>query len=153
MTDTVTPIPFRGDIIDYLNAGGARIEWLWRDRQAFIPVRPVCDRLGLAYQPQHRKLTAPETEATVTMKVTVGADGKQREMLHLAYEDFLMWLGNITPSRVKPEARDALRRTRIEIREVLATHYRERLFGEVAAVQMTISTFEAEWTSMRSWHP
>jgi len=26
MTDNVTPIPFRGDIIDYLNAGGARIE-------------------------------------------------------------------------------------------------------------------------------
>ena len=27
-----------------------KIEWLWRDRQAFIPVRPVCDRLGLAYE-------------------------------------------------------------------------------------------------------
>ena len=66
----VIPLPFQGDLIDYLKLNGREIAWLWRDGEAFIPVRPICEILGLAYQPQHRKLQGPESRACVTMMVT-----------------------------------------------------------------------------------
>lgn len=140
----ITPLPFRGDLIDYLKLHGQGIEVLWRDGEAYIPIKPICDLLGLAYQPQHRKLTGAESDAVVTMMVTTGRDGKQYEMLCIAYPDFMMWLGNISASRVKPEAREAVLATRNEIKMVIATHYQHRLFGEIAELSYALEKLRME---------
>ncbi|WP_297773080.1 hypothetical protein, partial [uncultured Roseovarius sp.] len=68
--NNVTPLPFKGDLIDYLNLNGKTLEWLWRDHEAYIPIRPICELLDLAYQPQHRKLSAPENGAWGTVIVS-----------------------------------------------------------------------------------
>lgn len=45
---TVIPLPFQGDLIDYLKLNGREIAWLWRDGEAFIPARPICEIMGLS---------------------------------------------------------------------------------------------------------
>lgn len=129
----VTPLPFKGDLIDYLNLQGRSIDVLWRDGEAFIPVRPICDVLNVAWQPQHRKLTAPDYDGCVTMMVTQDTIGRAQGMLCIAYPDFMMWLGNLTLSRVKEEAREPLRRLKAETKAVVATFYRSRILGEAQA--------------------
>ncbi|MBA4783652.1 MAG: hypothetical protein H2045_10600 [Rhizobiales bacterium] len=124
-----THLPLAGDIIDYIKLNGQELEWLWRDGEAFIPIRPICEILGLSYPAQYRKLTGAESDARVAFKATTGADKKQYEMLCIAYPDFMMWLGNISPSRVKPEARAAMNTTRRGSKLLLANHYKQRLFG------------------------
>ncbi|MCA3492272.1 MAG: hypothetical protein IOC98_12655 [Rhodobacter sp.] len=153
MTASVIPLPFKGDLIDYLQLNGKGLDVLWRDRQAYFAVRPICDQLHVAWQPQHRKLTSPESESVVIMMVTTGADGKQYEMLCIAYEDLFPWLLNITVSKVKPQAQEALRRTKAEIRQVLATYYRERLLGEAVSVRRASRQFEDAWAGQRAWRP
>lgn len=146
---TVIPLPFQGDLIDYLKLNGREIAWLWRDGEAFIPVRPICDILGLAYQPQHRKLQGPESRSRVTMMVTTGADGKRYEMLCLAYPDFLMWLATISPSRVKEEAREPLNRLLDEIKLVLAAHYHDRLLGESREAVTQLQAFLTDYVALK----
>ena len=74
-------------------------------------------------------------------------------MFCLEYEDFMIWLATITPTRVKEEARAALERTRAEIKQVIANHYRERLLGEAVAVEQATQAFETEWAGAKSWRP
>lgn len=145
MTVNVIPLPFSGDLIDYIKLHGREIEWLWRDGEAYIPARPICELLGLSWSRQRKILTDPETEATVAFKATVAEDGKQREMLCVAYPDFMMWLAGITPSRVKEEARDAVRATRNEIKALIATHYHDRLLGESREATRMLQAFITDW--------
>lgn len=133
ISTNVQPLPFKGDLIDYLEFHGRKLEWLWRDGQAFIAVRPICEILGLSYQPQHRKLTDAENEACVTMMVTHDTINRRQEMLCIEFSDFIIWLAGIAPSRVKADAREALLNTRREIKILLSNHYRSRLLGEQVA--------------------
>ncbi|WP_297772730.1 phage antirepressor N-terminal domain-containing protein, partial [uncultured Roseovarius sp.] len=99
------------------------------------------------------KVSAPQTGAWVPFMVTHDTTGRAQEMFCVAFPDFLIWLATITPSRVKEEARAALIRTRAEIKQVIANHYRERLLGEAVAVEQATQAFETEWAGAKSWRP
>ena len=151
MTASVIPLPFKGDLIDYLQLNGRKLECLWRDREAYVPVRPICEQLNIDWKSQYRKLTSPESEAVVVMMTTSGADGKQYEMVCLAYPDFMTWLANLTVSKVKPAAQAALRHLKREIKTLIANYYRERLFGDVVMRDQASESFAAEWCTQYSW--
>jgi hypothetical protein len=142
MTASVIPLPFKGDLIDYLELHGRKLEWLWRDHEAYVPVRPICDQLNIDWKSQYRKLTAPDYEGCVVMMTTQDTIGRDQEMLCIAYPDFLIWLATLTISRLKPAAQDAARRTKAEIKQVLSNYYRERLLGEAVAIRRASRQFE-----------
>ena len=51
----------------------------------FVPVRPICDALGVTFSRQRKKIMDdPILGPTVAFRATVGGDGKQREMVCLA---------------------------------------------------------------------
>ena len=50
--------------------------------EVLIPIRPICDALGVAYHGQYMKIKDDKfLSSTVMLSITVGADGKQREMI------------------------------------------------------------------------
>ena len=151
MTVNVIPLPFKGDLIDYLNINGQGVEILWRDREPYVAVKPICTVLGIDWKAQHRKLTSPESMAAIHIMTTTGADGKQYEMVCMAYWEFPLWLATIHPSKLKEGARDAFRRTRNEFAMVLANYLQERLLGEAVSRRQAEESFVAEWASMKSW--
>lgn len=153
MTASVIPLPFKGDLIDYLTIHGQGLEILWRDREPHVAVKPVCTVLGIDWKAQHRKLTGPESMAAIHNMTTTGADGKRYEMACMAYWEFPLWLATIHPSKLKESARDAFRRTRDEFAMVLANYLRERLLGEAAAVRRASQQFEDAWAGQRPWRP
>lgn len=145
----VIPLPFQGDLIDYLKLNGREIAWLWRDGEAFIPVRPICEILGINWKSQHRKLSGPDSPAVVHFLRTTGADGKQYEMACLAYWEFMIWLANIHPSRVKEEAQEPFRRTRNEMALVLTNHYHDRLLGESREAVTQLQAFLTDYVALK----
>jgi hypothetical protein len=153
MTASVIPLPFKGDLLDYLELHGRKLEWLWRDHEAYVPVRPICDQLNIDWKSQYRKLTAPDYEGCVVMMTTQDTIGRDQEMLCIAYPDFLIWLATLTISRLKPAAQDAARRTKAEIKQVLSNYYRERLLGEAVAIRRASRQFEDAWAGQRAWRP
>ena len=63
-------IPFRSASLLLVEKGG----------EPFVPMKPVVEGMGLAWQTQHRKLMDGRFASTVTIMVIVADDGKSREM-------------------------------------------------------------------------
>lgn len=117
---------------------GVAITTVKENEEIFIPIRPICDALGIAYHPQYTKLQEDEFLApTVTIIVTVAADGKEREMVSLPLRYIYGWLATINPGKVAPEVRDTVCRYRQECYDVLYDHF-------TASMQRTIEQNEAE---------
>jgi len=67
-----------------------------------IPIKPICEALGIAYEPQFTKLKDDDfLSSVVTLSVTTGADGKQYEMVCLPQEFIFGWLFTINPKNAK----------------------------------------------------
>lgn len=97
-----------------------------REEQLFVAVRPICDRLGLAWKPQFLKLTTDRLRYGVTMMVTPSAGGMQ-DMLCLPKGKLFGWLNSIHPSKVSDKARPALLRYQAECDAVLDAWWSKRL--------------------------
>ena len=92
--------------------------------EELVPVRPVCEALGIAFQSQNAKLKEhPVYSSAVTLSVTTGADGKQYEMVCLPIEFFPGWLFSINPANVKEEAREPLVRFQLECNRALFSYF------------------------------
>ena len=118
------------DLIEHIAFRGEKLTLVWKDEQPHVALRPICERLGLAWQAQHAKLTHPDSGAGVMIIVTTGADGKRYEMSCLHAVDLPFWLAGLKPSKVKPHLAEAVRIWKAEAKLVLFEHVRRRLLGE-----------------------
>ncbi len=104
----------------------------------FVPVKPICQALGVAFERQYTKIQEDEDLApTVTLRVMVGADGKEREMVCLPLEYVYGWLFTINPKNVSDGAREKVRSYRMECYHALYDHFS-------GSMQRTIQTNQAE---------
>lgn len=92
--------------------------------ETFIPIKPICDILGISHQPQFLKMKQDRVlSSTVTDKVTVGADGKERKMTCLPLRFVFGWLFSIDEEKVKPEAKEAVIRYKDLCYNILFDHF------------------------------
>ncbi|UEG09402.1 phage antirepressor N-terminal domain-containing protein (plasmid) [Pseudomonas aeruginosa] len=108
-------IPFRS----------AKLLLVERDGQPFVPMKPVVEGMGLAWQSQHRKLMAGRFASTITEMVIVAQDGKQREMTCLPLRKLTGWLMSIHPNKVRPELREGIIAYQNECDDVLWAYWNE----------------------------
>ncbi|HNW73957.1 MAG TPA: phage antirepressor N-terminal domain-containing protein [Bacteroidales bacterium] len=95
--------------------------------QKLIPIKPICEALGISHQKQYEKLKSDEIlSSTVTLRVTVGADEKEREMLCIPFMYVFGWLFTINPKNVKPEASEAVAKYRMECYQALFKHFTDQ---------------------------
>lgn len=94
------------------------------DGKPVVSLRHACEAIGLAFDAQRVKLNA-KSWATVTMIVTVGADGKSREMAMIDRRTFTMWLATIDTSRVSADARPILEAFQSEAADALDAYFNE----------------------------
>lgn len=66
-----------------INFAGNKITTIRDDESiVWVAMRTIVESIGLAWQSQHSKLIERKEEfSTVTLRVTVGGDGKLREMV------------------------------------------------------------------------
>lgn len=105
-TNQIVHVPFNGQTIDAAldEKSGA---WL-------VALRPICENVGVAFNAQYERLNR-QPWATIRMTRTVGADGKQREMVMVDRQTLVMWLATIDTSRVRSD----------EARAVVVAYQRE----------------------------
>lgn len=112
---TLTTVDFHGDPILATYRGGK----IW------LPLRHLCDVLGLNYSAQYRRLTSKKRSpwATVVIMATVAEDQKQREVVAIDLRTMTMWLANATTGKVRPEVRDKVVQYQNEAADVLLAHF------------------------------
>jgi hypothetical protein len=86
----------------------------------YIAVRPICEALGVDYSGQLRRIKENEIlSSVVDTKSTTGSDKKTYKMSVLPYKFVFGWLFTIDENYVKPEAKDALVKYKLECYDVL----------------------------------
>ncbi|MCW5853327.1 MAG: ORF6C domain-containing protein [Anaerolineae bacterium] len=101
-------------------------------RKIYVPIRPICDLLGIAWSPQRlRILRDPVLQrmiqgviVTITPSSTQRAGGPQ-EMLCLPLDYLNGWLFGISADRVRPELRERIVRYQEHCYRVLAEAFQE----------------------------
>jgi hypothetical protein len=87
-----------------------------------IPLRPLCDRLGVDVKSQRKKLRG-KSWATPVMITAVADDGKVREMVAIPLRAVPLWLATIHLGKVAPSARPMLEAFQAEACDVLYRHF------------------------------
>lgn len=91
------------------------------EQVVYVPLRPICEYLGLAWSPQRRRVFRDPVLAEVAKGVTVTVTpGGRQEMTCLPLRYLNGWLFGINPNRVKDELRERVIRYQKECYEVLA---------------------------------
>lgn len=117
---------------------GVDILTVERDGEIFVPIKPICEAIGIDVDAQRNKLNADEFFNSTTAIITaVAADEKEREMYCIRLRDVYGWLATINPGKVAPDAREAVSRYRRECYDVLYEHFS-------GSMRKTIETNEAE---------
>lgn len=83
----------------------AKLLLVEHEGQPFVPMKPIVEGMGLAWQAQHAKLTSGRFSSVITMIVTTGFDGKQYEMACLPLKKLPGWLMSIHASKVRADLR------------------------------------------------
>lgn len=97
------------------------------DEQKLVPIKPICEALGIAFERQSVKLKEhPILAPTVTLAVMVANDGKSREMICLPMKYIFGWLFTVNPANVNEDARDNLIRYQKECYDALYNHFTAR---------------------------
>jgi len=105
-------------------------------REVYVPLRPICDYLGLDWSAQYRRLNRDEVLSEVTQGVAVTATpGGKQEMVCLPLKYLNGWLFGVNATRVKDDLRARVLRYQRECYDVLA-----QAFQSTAARPETSST-------------
>ncbi|MDE6697650.1 MAG: phage antirepressor N-terminal domain-containing protein [Muribaculaceae bacterium] len=94
------------------------------DGSTIVPIRPICDALGVNVGAQLDKAKAhPLYSPTIRLSRTVGADGKDREMVCIELEYVFGWILSIHPDNVSKDAREILMHYQRECHHALFIHF------------------------------
>lgn len=96
-------------------------------QQVYVPIRPICDFLGVAWTAQRQRILRDPVlaEELTPVIVTITGTGQQVESLCLPLDYLSGWLFGINATRVNPEAQDRLIRYQRECYKVLADAFQE----------------------------
>ena len=103
---------------------GVDIVTVDRDGEIFVPVKPICEAIGIDVESQRDKIQDDEIlNSTAVVSTAVAADGKERKMYCLPLRYVYGWLFTINPKNVAPEARESVTRYRRECYDALYEHF------------------------------
>jgi hypothetical protein len=105
----------------------------------YVPLRPICDFLGLSWPAQTRRIRRDPVLSDVARGVAIMATpGGRQEMTCLPLEYLNGWLFGVSASRVKEELRDRLIRYQRECYRILASAFVDRSHTAVSPAAATL---------------
>lgn len=104
-------VPFHGDNLSVINYNG----------RPYVPMRPVVEGMGLAWQSQLEKLK--KRFAKGVTEIVIPSNGGEQSMVCLVLHKLAGWLHTISPNKVKPEIRDKVIRYQEECDDVLYEYW------------------------------
>ena len=103
---------------------GVEIPAVVKDGETYLPIKPICQAIGVNYATQLEKLKShPILSSVIPLRGTTGADGKTYEMVCLPLKFIYGWLFTINPGNVSEEAREKVIKYQMECYEVLYEHF------------------------------
>lgn len=130
-------VPFHGSDLYVVSVGN----------EAYTPMRPIIDGMGLTYQGQADKLKSRFSKGV--REIMIPTKGGEQTMLCLALRKLNGWLQTISPNKVKPEIRETVIQYQEECDDVLYEYWTKgqvtnpRKAKKIAAGKITADQQEA----------
>lgn len=128
------------------------VDIMTTSEEQLIPIKPICEALGVNYTTQIEKLKKhPVYGSFIPLKGIVAADGKIREMSCMPLRLVSGWIFSIHPDNVKEEVRERLIEYQMKCNDALYDYF----FGNFKRVneqnQVEIALLEqlTEYTQQR----
>ncbi|MBX6951317.1 hypothetical protein EX227_14610 [Providencia rettgeri] len=115
-------VPFHGNNLYVVNYNG----------EPYVPMRPIVEGMGLAWQSQLEKLKKRFSKGVT--EIVIPSKGGEQSMICLALRKLAGWLHTISPNKVKPEIRNKVIQYQEECDDVLYEYWTT---GEVKAKKST----------------
>lgn len=97
------------------------------DAEKLIPIKPICEALGIVPDTQIRKIKEhPIFSSTTVLSVVVASDEKNREMVCLPIKYIFGWLFTIHPDNVDPQVKELVIKYQMECYDALYTYFTAR---------------------------
>ncbi|MCB0020126.1 MAG: hypothetical protein KDE09_20185 [Anaerolineales bacterium] len=111
------------------------------EQKAYVPVRPICEFLGVAWSPQLRRINRDPilSDVASSVTVTVTETGQRGQMLCLPIDYLNGWLFGINANRVKESVKDRLLRYQRECYQVLAQAFTGPASDAESSTMVTLS--------------
>lgn len=124
-TATTNVIPFRK----------AELLLIEKDGEAFVPMKPIVEGMGLDWGTQFRKLQGGRFSSTVVEMTMVALDGKEREMTCIPLRKLAGWLMSVHPGKIKDvEVKQRVIDYQNECDDVLWAYWSEKLKSQQPAI-------------------
>lgn len=120
------------DIVEVPFNGSAMIAQRFDDGEIYTALKPICENIGIAYNGQWERLNRTPW-ATIRMIRTVGADGKQRDMVAISRKTLTMWLATIDTNRLSDEQA----RHNVTVYQKEAAEALDQYFNEGGAIRVS----------------
>jgi hypothetical protein len=145
MTDALVPVEQR-TVEFYEDKITAALTEEGEERQVYVPIRPICDLLGVDWSAQRQRINRDPVLSDVVSGVVITPTpldenkfANPQEMLCIPLDYLNGWLFGINANRVKEEVRDRLLRYQRECYQVLA----EAFLGRPATVDLSPEATES----------
>ncbi|MGC4098992.1 MAG: phage antirepressor N-terminal domain-containing protein [Nitrospira sp.] len=114
------------------------------DKNLILPIRPICDELGLDFSGQLQHIKRDEVLAEhlfIVVASTLRTDGKaqDREVACISLKRMHLWFGTINTSRVRPELREKIVHFKRELGDVAWAAFRTRVLPEDILAELDAS--------------
>lgn len=135
-----------------VSVSGCELLAVEKDGHVWVPVKRVCEVLGIDHRSQREKLQNQRWAVGVLITSTA-PDGKNYDTFCIRSDRLAMWLATIDAGRVKEEARPALEALQCEAAEALAAHFAkaQESRGKVAYLTGALREFDARADWERLW--
>src|SRR4051794_20942048 len=113
---------------------------LLEDGKILVPLRPICENLGLAWSSQLQRTRRDPVLAAALSPVFITNTGSvtgSSSMIALPLDMLPGWLFGVSPTRVKPELQEKVNRYRAECFRVLWEHFKGQVMPSAMPVPAT----------------
>lgn len=125
---------------------------LTRSGEVFVPIRPICDHLGINWDAQRRRIQRDPVLNEVAQGVVVmttpssidGRGGGEQEMTCLPLKYISGWLFGISANRVKEALRDAIIRYQRECYDILSEAFQSGYLAADSTFDELLASADAD---------
>jgi len=89
-----------------------------------VAIKPICQALGIDSEAQRQRILRDEILSSVAFMVkATGTDKKEYDMFSIPFKFVFGWLFSIDTSKVKPEAKEAVIKYKLQCYDALYNHF------------------------------
>lgn len=130
--DTAALVPIEEKTVDfYGDSITAALVEVGSQEEIYVPLRPLCDYLGVDWSGQRKRLNRDEVLAEAQGVVIMSTPGGQQQFVCLPLKFIPGWLFGIDTSRLKPELKEKIIRYRRECYDVLWKAFQAQVLDTV----------------------